>query len=206
MGTMRRTRFVAGAIPPGEHVPTADHRVVLYGVPWAQYEAQLAWRGERPLPRISYLDGAMELMRPSRDHERIKSQLGRLIEAFALVRDVDLSPYGSWTLKASVKEAGAEPDECYLIGDQSRDRPDLVIEVIWTSGGLEKLEVYRRLGVPEVWFWKDDAIQIHVLGPDGYAPRTTSLGLPGIEVAQLLTFLEHPTSMQAVRAYIAALG
>jgi hypothetical protein len=28
--------------------------------------------------------------------------------------------------------------------------PDIAIEVVWTSGGIDKLEVYRGLDVPEV--------------------------------------------------------
>lgn len=32
----------------------------------------------------------------------------------------------------------------------SLERPHLAIEVIWTSGGVGKLDLYRRLGVAEV--------------------------------------------------------
>ena len=80
---------------PGDHVPTADQRVVTHGVPWTHYDAHLALRGERSSPRIAYFEGALELMSPSREHERIKSYLGRLIEAHAGARGIDLSPYGS---------------------------------------------------------------------------------------------------------------
>jgi hypothetical protein len=38
-----------------------------------------------------------------------------------------------------------------------------VIEVVWTSGGLGKLEIYRRLGVGEFWQWKRGRIQVHLL-------------------------------------------
>jgi hypothetical protein len=31
--------------------------------------------------------------------------------------------------------------------------------VIWTSGGIDKLEVYRRLRVREVWIWKSGRIE-----------------------------------------------
>lgn len=128
----------AKPVPAGEYVPTADQRLVTYNVPWSRYEAQLALRGDAPVPRMAYLQGAMELTTPSKEHERIKSYLGRLVEAYALERGLDLSPYGGWTLKDDPKEAGAEPDECYIIGpDQSRDRPDLAIEVVWTSGGRQ---------------------------------------------------------------------
>lgn len=190
----------AHPIPPGEYVPTADQRIVLHGVPWSHYEAQLAVRGDASSPRISYLDGAMELMSPSKHHERVKSYLGRLVEAFALERGVDLSPYGGWTLKDAPKAAGVEPDECYLIGDQDRETPDLVIEVIWTSGGIDKLEAYRRLRVPEVWFWKNDALTVHVLRGERYDEVPESACLPGLDLDLVLSLLDRPTAMQAVRA------
>ena len=78
------------AAPAGEQVPTADQRLVSYGVPWSHFEAQLGLRGERPVPRIAFLDGALELMSPSKDHERIKSYIGCLIEVYALEQDIDL--------------------------------------------------------------------------------------------------------------------
>lgn len=53
------------------------------------------------------------------------------------------------------RERGAEPDECYVFGeDPDPERPDLAIEVIWISGGMNKLEIYRALGVAEVWHWR----------------------------------------------------
>src|SRR3972149_3520508 len=109
--------------PVGDHVPTADQRLVTYAVPWDHYEAQLAMRGDRSVPRMAYLEGALELMRPSKDHERIKSYIGRLIEAYALERGIDLSPYGAWTLKNPPNQSGLEPDECYLVGDQGKPAP-----------------------------------------------------------------------------------
>jgi Uma2 family endonuclease len=191
--------------PPGERVPTADQRIVTYGVPWEHYEAQLALRGDRSAPRMAYLEGAMELMSPAKDHERIKSYIGRLIEAYALERGIDLSPYGGWTLKNAPKQSGAEPDECYLVGDQSKEKPDLAIEVIWTSGGLDKLEIYRRLGVGEVWVWKDSALEVHILREQRYEPATRSSVLPDLDVQLLASFLDHPTALQADRAFREAL-
>ncbi len=194
-------------VAPGEHVPTADNRVVLHGVPWSHYETQLALRGEKASPRITFIDGVMELMSPSKDHERIKSYIGRLVEAFALERNIDLSPYGSWTLKSAPKSAGLEPDECYLVGaDQKRETPDLVIEVVWTSGGVDKLEGYRRLAVPEVWYWQNDAIVIHLLRGDRYEASAKSVAFPELDLKLLVSFLDEPTVTQAVRAYRKALG
>ena len=174
----------------------------MHHVPWSHYEAQLALRGESSVPRLSYLDGTLELMRPSRQHERIKAYLGRLVEAYALERDIDLSPYGSWTLTSAPQASGAEPDECYLVGaDQSRDKPDLVIEVVWTSGGIEKLEIYRRLGVGEVWFWEAGRLAVFLLRDGDYQAVERSGAFPELDLALLVSFLDRPTAMQAVKAF-----
>ncbi len=195
-----------GTIPPGEFVPTADQRILLQTT-WEGYEQLMEIRGEKSNPRISYLDGTVELMSPSKNHEGIKSYLGMLIETFALERDVELSPYGSWTLKRRLKKAGVEPDECYLVGlDQTRKVPDLVIEVVWTSGGLNKLEIYRRLGVREVWYWKKDAVQIFILRGEDYVRTDVTEALPGLDLPLLCTFLDAPTATQAVKGYRAALA
>jgi len=193
------------AIPSGEHVPTADQRIVTYGVPWPHYEAQLALRGDAPVPRIAYFEGALELMSPSKDHERIKSYIGRPVEAYALERGIDLSPYGAWTLKSAPKASGLEPDECYIVGDQSKPAPDLAIEVAWTTGGLEKLEIYRRLQIGEVWIWRDGRIEVHVLTGDRYEQTDRSRLFPGLDVPALVSYLDRPTALQAVRAFRDAL-
>jgi Uma2 family endonuclease len=188
--------------PPPSSESSADQRLLMYNVPWSGYEAQLALRGDAPVPRVAFLDGVMELMSPSRDHERLKSYLGRLVEAYALERDIDLSPYGAWTLRHAPRASGLEPDECYIIGsDQRAERPDLAIEVVWTSGGIDKLEIYRRLGVPEVWIWREGEIHVHALSGGNYERVEQSTQLPGIDVRALTSYLEYPTAMQAVRAY-----
>jgi Uma2 family endonuclease len=194
------------AIPAGEYVPTADQRVVLHAVPWAHYETQLVLRGDKSGPRIAYLDGALEIMGPSKDHERIKSYIGRLLEAYALERGIELSPYGSWTLKQAPASSGAEPDECYIVGgDQSAAMPDLAIEVAWTTGGIDKLEVYRRLGIAEVWIWEKGRIGVHLLRSEHYERADRSALFPGLDVVQLASFLERPTATQAVRAFVETL-
>lgn len=194
------------SIPAGEYVPTADQRVVMHGIPWSQYEAQLAVRGEASVPRIAYLEGTLELMSPSKEHERIKSYIGRLVEAYALERGIDLSPYGAWTLKNAPRESGAEPDECYIVGaDQAGEVPHLAIEVIWTSGGVDKLEIYARLGVGEVWLWREGRIEVYLLRGERYDRVESSALLPHLDVALLCSFLDRPTALQAVRAYRDAL-
>lgn len=190
------------AVSAGEYVPTADQRIVLHGIPWAEFEAFLHMKGSAPVPRIAYISGALELVSPSKDHERIKSWIGCLAEAFSDDVEIDLSPYGSWTLKDAPQEAGAEPDECYIAGArQDKDVPDLVIEVVWTSGGLDKLEICRRLGVGEFWQWRNGRIQIHLLRKGRYVLSRSSNVLPGLDMDLLVSCLDQPTRQRAVRAF-----
>ena len=71
----------------------------LAGGTWEHYERELAMRGEKSVPRLADLDRALELTSPSRDHQRLTSYLGRLIEVYAEHADIELSPYRSWALK-----------------------------------------------------------------------------------------------------------
>ncbi|WP_287129555.1 hypothetical protein [Candidatus Cyanaurora vandensis] len=48
-----------------------------------------------------------------------------------------------------------EPDECYSLG-QEKAIPDLAIEMMITKSRVNKLEIYRGLGVTEVWFWEEE--------------------------------------------------
>jgi len=163
-------------------------------------------RGEVSTPRVAYLEGVLQVMTPSRPHEGLKSTIGRLVEVWCLENEVEFSVYGSWTLKSEQQARGIEPDECYVFGNVSEpERPDLAIEVVWTSGGLDKLEIYRKLGVPEVWFWRRGQLTAHVLRGEHYAVVPESEVLPGIDLVELASFLDRPTASQAIRAYRAAL-
>lgn len=182
-----------------------DQRVFLHGATWADYERLLAVRGESAVPRITYLEGEIELMSPSTNHEWIKKLLARLLEAWSEEMDVDLNGYGSWTVKRADRERGLEPDECYILGVEEKARPDLAIEVAITSGGLDKLEIYRGLGVPEVWFWRRDRLEVHVLRGDSYVSVPASELLPSLDLALLARFVDTRNQSQAVRAFRAAL-
>jgi hypothetical protein len=62
--------------------------------------------------------------------------LARLVEGYAEELSLDLVAIGSWTLKRKEAQRGADPDECYSLGQVTDDDlPDLAIEVVRTSGG-----------------------------------------------------------------------
>jgi Uma2 family endonuclease len=179
-----------------------DQHVILRSMSWQDYEALLAIRGDRSGVRMYYLDGDIELMSPAKIHENRKTTLARLLELWALETGVALNGFGSWTLKNELREAGAEPDECYIIGNADKDAPDLVIEVEGSrKTGLTKHEIYRRLGVRELWTLKSDgSLVIRVQAKDSWEERTKSKGLPKLDVAWLLGFLSIEPQSDAVIA------
>jgi len=198
--------MLAEKLEEHDDTPIGDAIVTLRGLSWLDYERMLETRGESSVPRLAYLEGTLEVMTPSKSHEGLGSRIGRLVEAWCEQREIEFSPYGSWTLNKKEAAAGLEPDECYVFGiAPDAEQPDLAIEVIWTSGGLKKLEIYPRLGIKEVWFWRRGRISMHVLGADGYAEARSSLFLPGIDVVELASFLDRPAASQSVREYRAAL-
>jgi len=179
-----------------------DQIVVLRGVSWAQYEALSAARNSIR-PRMAYLDGALEVMTTSRRHEIWKKLIARLIEAYVDETGGPLNALGSTTFRKKAKKAGAEPDECYCVG-RVGNVPDLAIEVVYTSGGIDKLEVYRRMGVDEVWFWIEGRFWIYRQVDGRFAESARSVALPGIdldEIARIVISTDDSEQAEVVRAF-----
>ena len=194
------------ALPPEPPASDHDDIVLVRGATWADYQRMLEIRGDGSVPRLAYLEGVLELMTPSRSHEVRKSMIGCLVEAWCMEHQVDITPYGSWTLESKDADRGAEPDECYVVGDVPEpERPDLAIEVVWTSGGLDKLAIYEKLSVREVWIYQRGTITVHRLGTAGYEQIAESVVLSGIDLAQLAEFVPIQPMTRAVREYRAAL-
>lgn len=184
---------------------SADQRVTLHEVSWGGYESLLRERAESKAVRLAYLDGELELVSPSRDHEIRSEMIGLLLMAWAEVANVALRATGSWTVRERRKRRGVEADKSYTLGHSRHAVPDLAIEVIWTKGGLDKLDIYRGLGVREVWFWEDGRFEVHVLGKDGYTRRRKSALLDGLDLSLMARYVEAEDQLAALRAFRSAL-
>jgi Uma2 family endonuclease len=192
--------MVALASLPGLHREPDEQRMLLHGVAFKEYVI-LRELLDRPGLRMTYLKGALELMSPSPEHELWKTNIARLVELFAHVRGIDLYGYGSTTFRKEAKERGAEPDECYLVGKQLVEFPDIVLEVIHTSPLLDKLEVYAGFGVAEVWVFKDAAFTIYRLDPtrQGYVEIPRSELIPTLDFAMIARYAVRPDTPRALR-------
>ncbi len=138
-----------------------EQRIVYSGITWEQFKLIQAGFAESPGIRLAYYNYIIEILMPGREHEMFSRLIGFLIGLFCLEHGIEFEPTGSMTQERE-GEVSAQADESYCFGT-SKPIPDLVIEVVVTSGGPDKLERYQALGVPEVWFWQDGLFSLYRL-------------------------------------------
>ncbi|NEQ88780.1 MAG: Uma2 family endonuclease [Moorea sp. SIO2I5] len=181
---------------------TTDQRIFHDGT-WEQFKfIQKGFDGS-PGVRLFYFDGIIEILMPGREHEIFASIIGYLITTFLTEKGIFFQPTRSMTQE---KEgvASAQADESYCIGSV-KPIPDLSIEVVFSSGGISKLERYQALGVPEVWFWEDGLLKLYHLTDGSYLPIERSL-LPGLSELDLDWFrhcvlMAETDAGEAIRAF-----
>lgn len=175
-----------------------EQRLVLPGVPWSMYVALREMLDHTNL-RMTYLEGTLEIMSPSRRHEVEKTQIARFLELFCLERDIPLYGYGRATWRSEAKARGLEADECYSRGE--RELPEIAIEVIVSHGSVDKLEVYRGLGIREVWLFENGACTVLSLRDAGYVKIPSSEVIPEVDLVRIVQYAMRPDQHAALRAY-----
>jgi Uma2 family endonuclease len=162
-----------------------EERVVFGGLSWERYLAIDKVLGDdRPGPRLYYFEGELEIMTTSNEHERIKKWLGDFMADYFFEVGVYIMPRGQATMREELKKAGAEPDESWCLGEE-KTYPDIVLEIALSSGGVNKLKVYRAFEIPEVWIWRRDRLEIYHLKGDRYEAVPKSTLLPSLDVSLL---------------------
>ncbi|WP_034427705.1 Uma2 family endonuclease [Candidatus Entotheonella palauensis] len=174
----------------------AEQRVILDHIRWQTYLAILD-DAENCRGRITYDRGVLEIMAPSKLHEKVKSLIGRMVEVFTEELNIDIESVGSTTFKREDLAQGFEPDESYYIQHAAEVRgkdeidllidppPDLLVEVDISRSSLNKFDIYSALGVPEVWRYDGERLRFYVLQADTYIEIQESLALPPLSASQL---------------------
>ena len=156
--------------------------------------------------RLSYLDGVLEIRRmPGKKHEIVKKRLAALVELYLEFAEFDYTPTGSVTLESEVGRVKREADESYELAPD-KVRPDLAIEIVVTSGGINKLEAYQRLQIPEIWFWQKGNLSLYALQGSKYEEITQSNVLPDLDLQLLRRCLDIPEHLQTVREFRRAMS
>jgi Uma2 family endonuclease len=190
------------AEPPAPVYGREDRRFLLNGIDWPTYVAIRDALGDRPV-RVTFDGSALEFLMPGPDHERFKEIIRDLILELGDALDIDIEPGGSLTLRDPKVERGLEADTWFWIAqaadvagkfdiDLKRNPPDLAIEIDISRSALDRMDIYARLGIPEVWTADGRQLTVHRLrrGKNpGYRPAKASPSFPGFPVQRLAEFL-----------------
>jgi Uma2 family endonuclease len=175
------------------------------GLAWQEFKA-IEKLLDRPGYRLSFLAGLLEIKQmPGELNETGKERLGALLELYLMAMGFDFTPTGSMTLENEAAAVKREADKSYKLA-AGRSHPDLVIEIVFTRGGINKLEAYRRLEIPEVWFWEDGVLDIYHLRQVGneessYEKISQSEEVPGINLDLLLSCVNMLNHLDALRTF-----
>jgi Uma2 family endonuclease len=183
--------------------------LLLHDVDWETYKRLLWVFAERPSIRLTYDRGDLEIMSPLIEHDTDGRFLGRLVVTLTEELGLNVLSGGSTTCRRRKHRRGLEADECYWIANEPKMRgkrrldlrvdppPDLAIEVDVTHSSLDRMGIYAKLDVPEVWRLDNPQTLIfYVLGKDGkYTESAHSLSFPLVTPTDLLSFFPLRSQM-----------
>ena len=176
-------------------------RVIFQNISWPTYQSLVVDFERSPTVRLTYDSGTLEIRMPLDPHESYKKLLGRLIEAATEEIGLEIRSLGSRTCNRENLVSGLEPDQCYYIQNEPMVRgidqidfnqlppPDLAIEIDITSSSLDRFEIYKDLGVPEIWRYDGEQLTINLLEAGGYRVAKRSIALSPLQAKDFSPFL-----------------
>jgi len=192
--------------PHGSSLATQEH-ILLQDISWETFDELITELESQPSKRLTYDNGQLEIWMPLIPHESYKRWLGRILELITEELDIEIRSLGSTTWRRQDLAKGIEADECYYIQNEAAIRgkmdidlttdppPDLAIEIDITSLSLPRLPIYSALGIPEVWRFDGESVQILALHQGTYLEVPRSIALPLITPEALQNFLEQVKTM-----------
>jgi Uma2 family endonuclease len=154
---------------------------------------------ERPGFRLTYDRGTLEIMGPLHEHESDIDMLGRFVVVLTEERGLPIKAGRSTTFRRRRMRRGLEPDHSWWVTHEPQVRgkrhidlrldppPDLALEVDVTHRSVDRMSIYARLGVPEVWRLDARGLTFQALQPNGrYAEQAHSPMFPLFTPADLM--------------------
>src|SRR4028119_1250813 len=187
---------------PVEQKITPENRVILKGVSWSTFKALLADVGDDRAWRIAYDEGVLEIRISLEEHEEPKRLIESFVEAIVDELEIELRSLGSLTLEREDLTRALEPDSCFYIQNESLVRgrninlpndppPDLAIESDYTNSSVNKFTIYAAIGVPEIWRYRRESLQVYQLVDGKYEKCELSLAFPFLPIAEIPGFIEQ---------------
>jgi Uma2 family endonuclease len=181
---------------------TEEKLITLAGIKWQTFKAIMSDVGDGRAWRIAYAEGVLEIRMPLTEHEEHKGMIESFVEAFADELDIEIRKLGALTLEREDLARAIEPDSCFYIQNESVVRgksinlpadppPDLVVESDYTSSSLNKFSIYADLGVPEIWRYRNQSLEVYQLVEGNYELRENSLAFPFLPIAEIPGLIEQ---------------
>ena len=181
----------------------SDSVVTLPGISWETYESLLTDLSDRSVPHLTYDRGTLIIMSPTAEHERYNRAIARLVEVLTEEFEVEMLGLGSTTFRRKEVNRGFEPDSCFYIQNERLVRgkkrldlsvdppPDLIIEIDITSPSLDRFPIFAQFGVPEVWRFDGERLEIFKLSGEAYERSERSEALPFVDADALAAFVKE---------------
>lgn len=175
-------------------------RILIDDVLWEEYEAILEYRdAERRAAHLYYDRGRLEVVTKSIVHERYAAAFEHLVLCLADAFDLPLVDCRETTVRREDVDAGFEPDVWFYVGAnatrmasaasinfQNDPPPDLAIEIEISRSLTDRLPLYARLGVVEIWRFDGTRFEASRLASSGiYESVATSLFFPRVRIHDL---------------------
>lgn len=179
-----------------QFVASPGQQLLLKNVCWQMYENILEELGEGRTARINYYQEMLEIVTPLPEHEDDKVMIGDLVKALLEELDIEFRSLASTTFKSEAMAAGVEADDCFYIQNEAVIRgkkrmdltidppPDLAIEIDITS--RTRFNNYEALGVPELWRYDGQSLEINVLESGKYKKSNISRNFPQFPLVDVI--------------------
>ena len=172
--------------------------VILSDVSWENYNRFVEETMDKFVnPRICFEEGNLLIMTVSAEHEYYNRLIAALIDILAEMFEIPWTSLGSATYRKDDIEKGFEPDSCFYFANESKIRgvkrldmrvhpaPDLIVEVDITSLSTFREHIFAAFGVPEIWRFDGEKMDILKLEKRKYVDASNSLALPLLTSATL---------------------
>ncbi|MCP2727822.1 Uma2 family endonuclease [Limnofasciculus baicalensis] len=199
--------MVTTILTPRQKQVHPEPLVTLRGISWQTYKSLMADVGDNRPWRIAYDGGVLEIRMPLQKHEEPKILIADFVTAIADELEIDMSQLGALTLERQDLTRAVEPDTCFYIQNESQIRgvqeiklpenppPDLVVESDYTSSSLNKFTLYASLGVPELWRYRKNTLEVYQLIEGEYQQVNNSVAFPFLPIAEIPGFIEQSNTI-----------
>lgn len=187
--------------------------VTLKKVRWQTYQALITEVGDDRAWRIAYDRGVLEIRMPLEEHEEPKELIVDFVTVMVDELGIEIRKLGALTLEREDLNRALEPDTCFYIQNEAVVRgrkinlpndppPDLAVESDYTSSSINKHALYAAIGVPELWRYRKQTLEVYRLTASSdpgqgealerkYELSEQSLAFPFLPIAEVPAFIEQ---------------